>query len=102
MIKLIASDMDGTLLNDDHKISKNNLEAIKKTQEMGIDFTIVTGREYGAVKSYLEENDLRCECILNNGAEYRDVDGNIIEEMDAKDFITFCEKNEIELDDIVE
>ena len=79
MIKLIASDMDGTLLNDDHKISKNNLEAIKKAQEMGIDFTIVTGREYGAVKSYLEENDLRCECILNNGAEYRDVDGNIIE-----------------------
>ena len=41
------------------------LEAIKKAQEMGIDFTIVTGREYGAVKSYLEENDLRCECILN-------------------------------------
>lgn len=79
MIKLIASDMDGTLLNDDHMISEENLKAIRKAQEMGRHFTIVTGRDYDGVKSYLNEHDLRCECILNNGAEYRDVDGNIIE-----------------------
>ena len=79
MIKLIASDMDGTLLNDDHMISEENLMAIRKAQEMGRHFTIVTGRDYGAVKSYLEECNLKCECILSNGAEYRDVNGNIIE-----------------------
>lgn len=79
MIKLIASDMDGTLLNDDHMISEENLKAIRKAQEMGRHFTIVTGRDYGAVKSYLEECDLKCECILSNGAEYRDVNGNVIE-----------------------
>ena len=79
MIKLIASDMDGTLLNDDHMISEENLKAIRKAQEMGRHFTIVTGRDYGAVKSYLEECNLKCECILSNGAEYRDVNGNIIE-----------------------
>lgn len=79
MIKLIASDMDGTLLNDDHMISEGNLKAIRKAQEMGRHFTIVTGRDYGAVKSYLEECDLKCECILSNGAEYRDVNGNVIE-----------------------
>lgn len=79
MIKLIASDMDGTLLNDDHIISEENLKAIRKAQEMGRHFTIVTGRDYGAVKSYLEECNLKCECILNNGAEYRDVKGNVIE-----------------------
>lgn len=79
MIKLIASDMDGTLLNDDHIISEENLKAIRKAQEMGRHFTIVTGRDYAAVKSYLEECDLKCECILNNGAEYRDVKGNVIE-----------------------
>ena len=33
MIKLIASDMDGTLLNSDHIISKENLEAIKKARK---------------------------------------------------------------------
>ena len=79
MIKLIASDMDGTLLNDDHMISEENLKAIRKAQEMGRHFTIVTGRDYGAVKSYLEECNLKCECILSNGAEYRDVNGNVIE-----------------------
>ena len=79
MIKLIASDMDGTLLNDDHMISDENLKAIRKAQEMGRHFTIVTGRDYGAVKSYLEECNLKCECILSNGAEYRDVNGNVIE-----------------------
>lgn len=79
MIKLIASDMDGTLLNDDHMISEENLNAIRKAQEMGRHFTIVTGRDYGAVKSYLEECNLKCECILSNGAEYRDVNGNVIE-----------------------
>ena len=40
MIKLIASDMDGTLLNDDHMISDENLRAIRKAQEMGRHFTI--------------------------------------------------------------
>lgn len=79
MIKLIASDMDGTLLNDDHMISEENLKAIRKAQEMGRHFTIITGRDYDGVKSYLKEHNLRCECILNNGAEYRDVDGNVIE-----------------------
>ncbi|WP_195989857.1 Cof-type HAD-IIB family hydrolase [Clostridium sp. D53t1_180928_C8] len=79
MIKLIASDMDGTLLDDNHKISEGNLEAIRKAQEMGRHFTIVTGRDYAAVKSYLEECNLSCECILSNGAEYRDINGNVIE-----------------------
>ncbi|WP_294390526.1 Cof-type HAD-IIB family hydrolase [uncultured Clostridium sp.] len=79
MIKLIASDMDGTLLNDDHMISDENLRAIRKAQEMGRHFTIVTGRDYAAVKSYLEDCNLKCECILSNGAEYRDVNGNVIE-----------------------
>ena len=67
MIKLIASDMDGTLLNDDHMISEENLKAIRKAQEMGRHFTIVTGRDYGAVKSYLEECNLKCECIFCKG-----------------------------------
>lgn len=79
MIKLIASDMDGTLLNKEHDISKENLEAIKKVQAMGIHFAIATGRDIDGVKPILEKHNLKCECILSNGAEYRDVDGNIIE-----------------------
>lgn len=36
MIKLIAADMDGTLLNSNHKISKENIEAIKVAEKMGV------------------------------------------------------------------
>jgi len=82
MIKLIASDMDGTLLNSDHKISKENLEAIKKAQGMGVHFAIATGRMYYDVESFLKENGITCECILMNGAEYRDKHGKILESID--------------------
>lgn len=81
MIKLIVSDMDGTLLNSNHQISKENLEAIRKAEEKGIHFAIATGRAYSDVKPLLDENNLKCECILSNGAEYRDKDGNILEEV---------------------
>ena len=79
MLDAIVMDMDGTLLNDDHMISDENLRAIRKAQEMGRHFTIVTGRDYAAVKSYLEDCNLKCECILSNGAEYRDINGDVIE-----------------------
>ena len=36
MIKLIASDMDGTLLNEKHNIDKETVIAIKKAEEAGI------------------------------------------------------------------
>ena len=68
MIKLIASDMDGTLLNSKHTISKGNIEAIKIAQKNGLHFTIVTGRSYDMVKPLLDEFNIQCECILMNGA----------------------------------
>lgn len=79
MIKLIASDLDGTLLNDRHEIDKESVEAIRKAEEAGIIFAISTGREYESVKGLLEENNLKVQCILSNGAEYRDEEGNILE-----------------------
>ena len=84
MIKLIASDMDGTLLNDKHKIDKETVVAIKKAEEAGIVFAISTGREYDTVKSVLKENNIKCQCVLMNGAEYRDEDGNIIQEINIE------------------
>lgn len=79
MIKLVASDMDGTLLNNNHEISSENLKAIKEIQARGIDFAIATGRDFIDVEPFLKEYGLNCESIVSNGAEYRDANGNIIE-----------------------
>lgn len=84
MIKLIASDMDGTLLNAKHAIDKATVKAIKAAEKAGITFAITTGREYDSVKDHLLGNDIRCQCILMNGAEYRDEDGNILEEINIE------------------
>lgn len=78
MIKLIASDMDGTLLNNNHKISEKNLQAIKAAQEAGLTFMIATGRGYRSVKDLLDKNGIKCSCILMNGSEIRDEDGNVL------------------------
>ena len=78
MIKLIASDMDGTLLNNNHDIDKETVKAIKEAESKGIIFTIATGRNYEGVKHILDRHNIKCQCILSNGAEYRDEYGNII------------------------
>ena len=84
MIKLIASDMDGTLLNEKHSIDKETVAAIKRAEEAGIVFAISTGREYDTVKPLLKENNIKCQCVLMNGAEYRDEDGNIVEDINIE------------------
>lgn len=78
MIRLIASDMDGTLLGADHKISPENCAAIRTAQENNVRFAIVTGRTYEDVRPLLDENALACECVLMNGGEYRDIEGNLL------------------------
>lgn len=98
MIKLIASDMDGTLLNSNHTIDKESIEAIKKAEERGIIFVIATGREYSGVKYLLDEKNIKCQCILSNGAEYRDEDGKIIDAINitstiAEKVLKILEKN---------
>ncbi|MDY4078823.1 MAG: Cof-type HAD-IIB family hydrolase [Clostridium sp.] len=100
MIKLIASDMDGTLLNDNHEIDKETAEAIKKAEESGIIFVISTGREYENVRYILDKKHIRCQCILSNGAEYRDENGNILDvininENSAKEIIQIFKDNNI-------
>ncbi|NFO63541.1 HAD family phosphatase [Clostridium botulinum] len=100
MIKLIASDIDGTLLDNDHDIDVETVEAIRKAEEAGIIFTISTGREYDSVKGILDKHNIRCQCILSNGAEYRDEEGNILEVINineeyAKQIIKILDENKL-------
>lgn len=78
MIKCIASDMDGTLLNSYQQVSKENKEAILKAQDQGIEVVIATGRSYQEVQFVLDEADLHCPVICVNGAEVRTKEGEIL------------------------
>jgi hypothetical protein len=70
--KLFVADMDGTLLNDDKKLSDKNIQAIKKLQDFGIKFAVATGRHDSMIKSYLKHLDLHVPVISCNGAIVRE------------------------------
>ena len=70
MIKLISSDMDGTLLDSYRQITPINVEAIKRAQENGINFIINTGREYPNARGLVETAGLKCDLICSNGASF--------------------------------
>ena len=78
MIKLIASDMDGTLLNHNHKIPKENLELINFAKDQGIKFVVATGRAYYEALPALNEENINCDVISFNGGIVYDKNGNII------------------------
>ena len=67
-IKMIASDMDDTLLNNERKISPRNLAAIKRALAAGIVFTLATGRMYRSIKPFAEQLQLDVPLIAYNGA----------------------------------
>lgn len=72
MFKLIASDLDGTLLNSQRKISKEALDILSRTAEKGIDFVICTGRMYDSLKFILPQLPFCKYAITCMGAEIYD------------------------------
>ncbi|WP_108668791.1 Cof-type HAD-IIB family hydrolase [Peribacillus acanthi] len=75
MIKCIAIDMDGTLLNSKQKISAENKEAILKAQEQGIEVVVATGRSYIEAIHVIEEAQIISPIISINGAVVMDKEG---------------------------
>lgn len=76
MIKLLAIDMDGTLLNEEKYIDTPQKEAVQKAIEAGIKVVLCTGRPlFGVLPVYgeleLEKYNLDEYVILNNGCSLR-------------------------------
>ncbi|MFC2949098.1 Cof-type HAD-IIB family hydrolase [Virgibacillus sediminis] len=67
-MKLIATDLDGTLLNQKGEVSRENAEAIQKAVDRGLQFVVATGRSYGAAGKPLKEVGLSAPVICLNGA----------------------------------
>lgn len=59
MIKLIAIDLDGTLLNSQKEISPKNQEVLKKAKAQGVKIVLCTGRPLFAVEPFMDVLGLR-------------------------------------------
>lgn len=78
MIKVIASDMDGTLLGEDHKLAPRTAEAIRRACRAGIRFIVATGRDFKEAVQELDETGITCDYILLSGAEVRNPQQQIV------------------------
>lgn len=61
MYKLIAIDMDGTLLNDQHEITEEVKDALAQVQQLGIRIVLCSGRPIDGLGKYIEELKLNQE-----------------------------------------
>lgn len=97
-IKLIASDMDDTLLNRECKISERNAAAIKKAVSEGIVFLIATGRMYVSARPYALNLGLDVPLVTYNGALVKESkSGKVFYEHKmnfetAKDVLAYCKE----------
>lgn len=76
MIKLIASDMDGTLLDSSMQISPENAAAIKQAEKQGVEFIVATGRNRSEALPALTQAGIDCAMVTLNGAQVFDKTGN--------------------------
>lgn len=99
MVKLIAVDLDGTLLNEENQISKKNLEAIKFAQANGVEIVIATGRAHFDVQTIFKETGLKTWIIGANGATIHQPNGELfhsisINRQDAFQILNWLEQEE--------
>lgn len=78
--KLIAIDIDGTLLNTQSTITERNYSTLKKAISQGIIVALCTGRSYFMAQKVVGEFDFELPLVLHNGAEIvNSSDGQMIE-----------------------
>lgn len=78
-IRLVAMDLDDTLLRDDWTISPRVVKVIQKAQAQGVKMTIATGRMSISARPYVEQLGLDVPVITYHGAMIQQVlSGNIL------------------------
>lgn len=91
--KIVVTDLDGTLLNDEKKISDKDVYMLNKLNNNGVKIVIATGRNYFMAKRLTEQiKNINPVILANNGAvvrksktdeliEYNYLDTNVFEEI---------------------
>ena len=73
MYKLIAIDLDGTLLNSYGEITNKNKEAIKYALDKGVEVVLASGRDPKTMEKISNELNIENFLIAGNGASVYDI-----------------------------
>ena len=101
MYKLIAIDLDGTLLNSYGQVSDKNRLALKQAQENGTEIVLASGRSTNSVKNIANDIGNNKYIICGNGSLIYDLQmeeiiyDKFIEKKKALQIINICEQNSI-------
>lgn len=101
MYKLIASDLDGTLLNSYGEVTENTKQVIKKIQDKGIEFIIASGRPMDSIKTIAKTINSNKYFIAGNGAIIYDIQKqetiyeNCIPKNKVLEISKICQENNI-------
>lgn len=76
-IRLIAIDIDGTLLDSQFKIPPANISALRRAHELGIEIVLVTGRRHSFALPIAEMLGFNVSLISSNGAVTRSLKGEL-------------------------
>lgn len=101
MYKLVAIDLDGTLLNSYGEVSNKNKETLKKAIEKGVEIVLSSGRPIMSVKNLANEIGCNNYMICGNGAITYDIQNEeiifnrFLEKSKVLQIIKICEQNSI-------
>lgn len=101
MYKLVAIDLDGTMLNQYGIVTQKTKSAIQKIQEKGIEVIIASGRPIDSIKTIAKEIKSEKYFISGNGAIIYDIANdeiiyeNTLKKQKTLDIIKICEENSI-------
>lgn len=78
MIRLVATDMDGTFLTSDRKLLPKNVEMVHQLLEAGITFCLASGRGISTIEPFWHELGVKGPTVSSNGAFVIDHAGTTI------------------------
>lgn len=95
MIKLIATDMDGTLLNNRRELPDGLFSFIEELERQGVLFVVASARNYFNLSRIFQQIDDKIGYICDNGA-YAQVKGETLvqkalPQSEMKHLVSFCE-----------
>ena len=101
MYKLIAIDLDGTLLNSYGNVSERNRKAVKAALDKGIEVVICSGRVTSSCENIANEIEANNYLIAGNGAQVYDIQNQqviydkYLNKQKVLDIVKICEENSI-------